>query len=57
MSSKPLDKSNSHVIVIGAGYAGLMATAALCQRGFRPLVLTKGNGTTHWSHGCIDLLG
>lgn len=45
------------VIVIGAGFAGLMGAAALCDRGLRPLILTRGNGTTHWSHGCIDLFG
>lgn len=43
-------------IVIGAGLAGLMAALGRAEQGQRVLLLAKGNGTTHWSTGCIDLL-
>lgn len=44
-------------IVIGAGFAGLMGALALAEAGRRPLVLAKGQGTTHWTGGTIDLWG
>jgi glycerol-3-phosphate dehydrogenase subunit B len=44
-------------IVIGAGLAGLMGALALAEAGHRPLVLAKGQGTTHWTSGTIDVWG
>jgi len=44
-------------IVIGAGLAGLMGALALADAGKRPLVLAKGQGTTHWTSGTVDVWG
>jgi glycerol-3-phosphate dehydrogenase subunit B len=44
-------------IVIGAGLAGLMGGLALAEAGRRPLVLAKGQGTTHWTSGTVDVWG
>jgi len=44
-------------IVIGAGLAGLMGALALAEAGRRPLVLSKGQGATHWTGGTIDVWG
>ncbi|MEH2259871.1 C-3',4' desaturase CrtD [Nostoc sp.] len=41
MSSIYLDKSNSHVVVIGAGIGGLTAGALLAHRGYRVLILDQ----------------
>ena len=41
MSSISLDKSNSHVVVIGAGIGGLTAGALLAHRGYRVLILDQ----------------
>lgn len=43
------------VIVIGAGMAGLVAANRHAHAGRRTLLLAKGQGTLHWSSGCIDL--
>lgn len=45
------------VIVIGAGYAGLMAATVAARRGARVRVIAKGNGGTHLKTGCVDVLG
>ncbi len=42
-------------IVIGAGLSGLMGALALAEAGHRPLVLAKGQGTTHWTGGTVDI--
>lgn len=44
-------------VVIGAGLAGLMGALALAEAGQRPLVLAKGQGSTHWMSGTIDVWG
>src|SRR5689334_8062499 len=44
-------------IVIGAGLAGLMGALALAETGRAPLLLAKGQGTTHWTAGTIDVWG
>jgi glycerol-3-phosphate dehydrogenase subunit B len=44
-------------IVVGAGFAGMLGALALADAGLRPLVLAKGQGTTHWASGCIDVWG
>src|SRR4051812_17391016 len=44
-------------IVIGAGLAGLMGALALAEAGRKPLVLAKGQGTTHWTSGTVDVWG
>lgn len=48
---------NYDTIVIGAGIAGLTAALGRVVQGERVLVLAKGHGATHWSSGCVDLLG
>jgi glycerol-3-phosphate dehydrogenase subunit B len=45
------------VIVIGAGYAGLMAATVAARRGARVRLIAKGNGGTHLKTGCVDVLG
>lgn len=42
-------------IVIGAGLSGLMAALGRAEAGAKTILLAKGNGTTHWSTGCIDI--
>ncbi len=45
------------LIVIGAGFAGLMAAYRAAERGARVTLLAKGVGTTHWASGAVDVLG
>lgn len=45
------------LIVVGAGYAGLMTALTAQQSGRRTLLIAKGNGGTHLRTGCIDVLG
>jgi glycerol-3-phosphate dehydrogenase subunit B len=44
-------------IVIGAGLSGLLGALVLAEAGHRPLLLAKGQGTTHWTGGTIDVWG
>lgn len=44
-------------IVIGGGLAGLFAAWLLASKGGKTAVITMGWGRTHWSTGCIDVLG
>ncbi len=44
-------------IVIGAGLSGLMGALALAESGRRPMLLAKGQGTTHWMGGTVDIWG
>ncbi len=44
-------------IVIGAGYAGLMAAYQAAESGQKTLLVSKGVGTTHWTPGSVDILG
>ncbi|MFN8473459.1 MAG: glycerol-3-phosphate dehydrogenase subunit GlpB [Anaerolineae bacterium] len=44
-------------IVIGAGYAGLMAALQAVESGEKTLLVSKGVGTTHWTPGSVDILG
>jgi glycerol-3-phosphate dehydrogenase subunit B len=44
-------------IVIGAGLAGLMGALSLAEAGRAPLLLAKGQGTTHWTGGTVDVWG
>lgn len=46
-----------NVLVVGAGLSGLMGALALAEAGYRPLILAKGQGTTHWTGGTIDIWG
>jgi glycerol-3-phosphate dehydrogenase subunit B len=48
---------NADVIVMGAGYAGLMCAWQMARAGRRVLLLAKGNGSTHIRGGMIDVLG
>lgn len=50
--------SLSHdVLVIGAGYAGLVTAWRAATNGKKTKVIAKGWGATHWHSGCIDVLG
>ncbi|MBL8046614.1 MAG: glycerol-3-phosphate dehydrogenase subunit GlpB [Anaerolineales bacterium] len=44
-------------IVMGAGYAGLMAAYNLMRAGQKVLLLAKGYGRTHLATGMVDVLG
>jgi len=44
-------------IVIGSGLAGLLAAAALAERGARVSLIAKGGGYLHFTSGCVDILG
>jgi glycerol-3-phosphate dehydrogenase subunit B len=44
-------------IVMGAGYAGLMAAYNLMKAGQKVLLLAKGYGRTHLATGMVDVLG
>lgn len=48
---------NPDIIIIGAGFSGLMAAYRAAERGAKVLLLAKGAGTTHWASGAIDVLG
>ena len=45
------------VLIIGAGLAGLVAGWQASRLGHKTHVIAKGWGATHWSSGCIDVLG
>jgi glycerol-3-phosphate dehydrogenase len=45
------------VIIIGAGLAGLISGWIATTRDKKVRVISKGWGATHWSSGCIDVLG
>jgi glycerol-3-phosphate dehydrogenase subunit B len=44
-------------IVIGSGLSGLLAAAALAERGARVYLVAKGGGYLHFTSGCVDVLG
>lgn len=46
-----------NVLVVGAGFAGLMVAWRASQHGRRVRLVAKGWGATHWHSGCIDILG
>lgn len=45
------------LLVIGAGWSGLMAACTAAQAGLRVQVIAKGLGSMHWSAGTVDVLG
>lgn len=45
------------LLVIGAGWSGLMAACTAAQAGLRVQVVAKGLGSMHWSAGTVDVLG
>lgn len=47
----------SRILIIGAGYAGLMTGWQAAKRGHDVHVVGKGWGATHWLSGCVDVLG
>jgi len=49
--------SKTDVIVIGSGFAGLMAAAVSVQRGKKVKILTNGSGSFPLNSGLIDIMG
>ncbi|MCB0254008.1 MAG: glycerol-3-phosphate dehydrogenase subunit GlpB [Anaerolineae bacterium] len=49
--------SSLDLLVIGAGWSGLMAAHTASRAGLSVKVITKGLGSMHWATGCIDLFG
>jgi glycerol-3-phosphate dehydrogenase subunit B len=45
------------LLIIGAGMAGLSAAYQAAKAGLSVHVIAKGQGTTHWHAGTIDVLG
>lgn len=45
------------VLVIGAGYAGLVAAWQACRCGLKVRLVAKGWGSDHWGSGTIGVLG
>lgn len=45
------------VLVIGAGLAGLCAALGAAEAGLSVRVVAKGQSSTHWSAGTLDVLG
>jgi glycerol-3-phosphate dehydrogenase subunit B len=45
------------LLIIGGGLAGLSAALTAAEAGLRVRVIAKGQGTTHWHTGALDLLG
>jgi glycerol-3-phosphate dehydrogenase len=56
-STQKEGKPCADVLVIGAGLSGLTAAWQTANLGLRTKLITKGWGATHWSSGCIDVLG
>ena len=48
---------NADVIVVGAGFSGLVAAATASEEGKRVLLIAQGQGSTAITSGCIDILG
>jgi glycerol-3-phosphate dehydrogenase subunit B len=57
LPSVPHPPRSVDTLIIGAGLAGLTAAWQLAVRRQRVRLIAKGWGATHWSSGCIDLLG
>jgi hypothetical protein len=56
--SKSLPTSHPQdVIVIGAGFSGLITAWQTSLRGCKTTVISRGWGTPYWTSGCIDILG
>jgi glycerol-3-phosphate dehydrogenase len=56
----PSPASNSEpqeVIVIGAGFSGLITAWQAGLMGRKTTVITRGWGTPYWTTGCIDVIG
>ena len=49
--------SDVDLLVIGAGWSGLMAATTAAKAGMTVKVIAKGLGSMHWASGCIDLFG
>ena len=45
------------LLVIGAGWSGLMAAYTAANAGLKVQVIAKGLGSMHWAAGSIDLFG
>lgn len=46
-----------NVIVVGAGFSGLVAAAKAAEMGKKVLIISKGQGDVNLTSGCIDILG
>ncbi|MFZ2095318.1 MAG: anaerobic glycerol-3-phosphate dehydrogenase subunit GlpA, partial [Anaerolineales bacterium] len=51
--AKPIED----IVVIGSGFAGLIAAWRASEEGHHTKVVTKGWGTPYWGSGCIDIFG
>lgn len=45
------------LLVIGAGWSGMMAATAAAKSGMKVQVIAKGLGSMHWATGSVDLFG
>ncbi len=52
-----MNSTDSDVLVVGAGFSGLVAALCAAQRGKSVRLLSQGAGTLPISSHCIDLLG
>lgn len=55
--SSPPSSQPQDVIVIGAGFSGLITAWQAGLLGYKTTLITRGWGTPYWSSGCIDILG
>ncbi len=56
-SSPPTKFEKQDVIVIGAGFSGLITAWQAGLMGHKTTVISRGWGTPYWTSGCIDILG
>jgi glycerol-3-phosphate dehydrogenase subunit B len=51
------EQSLMDVIVVGAGFSGLITAWQAAQMNCKVRVITRGWGAPYWSAGCVDILG
>jgi glycerol-3-phosphate dehydrogenase subunit B len=55
--SPPTKSKPQDVVVIGAGFSGLITAWQAGIMGCKTTVISRGWGTPNWTSGCIDVLG
>ncbi len=55
--SQPDQPQQQDALVIGAGFAGLVAAWQLAKAGYKTSLISRGWGTPYWGSGCIDVCG